>query len=324
MDPDMTISRERLYQAVCELHARAEDLHRQEGVAQMMVLLIPVIGPGTLYILPEGMPPAQVLAALVRQASAVGIALSGEVWESAPGINGPTLLGMPFADMPQPSTDPNRREALLTTAVGLGPNGSHKLLRHTRIERLPDGTILNPAVDLKTKIRTDGVAALLTLALQTAGTDSRYPDAASTPDTAAPPLESAQISTACPDCQVPIGQKHTERCCIAWCARTGRQRRDSCTNGAGCRTSPGYDCGATWSGLMPGVAECRQLGWFAVLGPQGWTSAAPETPGAVEDVSRLIAEAVWDPDHQCYRAPHDTDTPDLAFPDDAADLREGS
>jgi hypothetical protein len=75
---------------------------------------------------------------------------------------------------------------------------------------------------------------------------------------------------------------------------------------------------------MPGVAECRQLGWFAVLGPQGWTSAAPETPGAVEDVSRLIAEAIWDPAHQCYRAPHDTDTPDPGVPDDAADLGEGS
>jgi hypothetical protein len=75
---------------------------------------------------------------------------------------------------------------------------------------------------------------------------------------------------------------------------------------------------------MPGIAECRQLGWFAVLGPDGWTSAAPETPGAVEDISRLIAQAIWDHDQQRYLAPHDTDTPNPGVPTDSHDLGEGS
>lgn len=37
--------------------------------------------------------------------------------------------------------------------------------------------------------------------------------------------------------------------------------------------------------------------------PDGWTSAAPETPGAVEDLNRLIAEGVWVDAQQRYQAP---------------------
>lgn len=161
----MTISHQRLYQATCALHAAAEDEHRQQGAAAMAALFVPPTGPGQLYVFPDGMPPAEVLAAIARAVGAVGIAVTGEVWESTPGINGPTLIGMPFADLPRPSTDPDATEAILTTAAGIGHDGPIKLLRKTHIQRTLRGTVLHEATDLRTKIRDDGLAALLTLAL---------------------------------------------------------------------------------------------------------------------------------------------------------------
>ena len=43
-----------------------------------------------------------------------------------------------------------------------------------------------------------------------------------------------------------------------------------------------------WTGEWPGLAACRELGWWAVRDADaGWRSCAPGTPGAVEDLNRL-------------------------------------
>ncbi len=45
----------------------------------------------------------------------------------------------------------------------------------------------------------------------------------------------------------------------------------------------------TWSGEWPGVAECRERGWYAVLRPgQGWVRASADTEGASEDLNRWL------------------------------------
>ena len=320
-----TVSRERLYRATCAMHDAAEQAHRTEGVATMAALFVPPQGPAVFCHFPEGLPPAEVLAAIVRDTGAAGIAVTGEVWESEPGIPGTVLIDMAFDDMPRPANDPNATEAIVTTAAGLGADGPIKLLRRTRIDRAGHGTALHMAVDLNTAIRDDGLAALLTLALTAGSTETGAsegkPENAPTGNAAAPVDQEQQ--RVCPGCSARIGELHDDACCVAWCAALGLQRRDGCDTVRGCRTDPQRDCRTAWSGVHPGIAECREFGWFAVLGPQGWTSAAPGTPGAVEDVNRLVAEAVWDPRAQRYRAPGHTSDPDPGLLPGADRIEEG-
>lgn len=99
----------------------------------------------------------------------------------------------------------------------------------------------------------------------------------------------------CPDCDVTVGQPHESGCDVARCPECGMQR-------IGC-TEPGHDVDddrAVWTGLWPGVAECRRYGWYAVFVPgDGWLSSTPDQPGAVEDLNRLVragmtGELAWD------------------------------
>src|SRR5215813_12789045 len=51
-----------------------------------------------------------------------------------------------------------------------------------------------------------------------------------------------------------------------------------------------------WNGELPGVAECREFGWYAkAKRGGGWVSCQPGEPGQIEDLNRLYAEAVWNP-----------------------------
>lgn len=64
-----------------------------------------------------------------------------------------------------------------------------------------------------------------------------------------------------------------------------------------------------WSGEYPGVAECREFGFWCVEGrkmtpPQpGWVRVPAGTPGATEDLNRMLLTCVWDVDAQRWRLP---------------------
>lgn len=92
----------------------------------------------------------------------------------------------------------------------------------------------------------------------------------------------------CQDCGAATGSPHADGCDTARCLRTGGQRL-SC--------GEPHDCGAdVWTGEWPGVAECREFGWYSRFIPGvGWRRCEPGWPGASEDLNRLHGgEAGWD------------------------------
>jgi hypothetical protein len=97
-------------------------------------------------------------------------------------------------------------------------------------------------------------------------------------------------SESCPDCGTQPGSLHRPGCDLEQCPNCGRQAI-SC----GCTQSQ-LAVRLPWPGDWPGIAECREFGWYAKKVPGvGWVSCEPDEPGAAEDLNRLAMEAEWDP-----------------------------
>lgn len=102
----------------------------------------------------------------------------------------------------------------------------------------------------------------------------------------------------CPDCGVKPGELHILGCDVEQCPDCGGQLLfDDC----GGETGPVHPR-LPWTGEWPGKAECREFGWYAkrARGP-GYVSCAPDDRGAVEDLTRLAGEGVWDAEAGRFR-----------------------
>lgn len=105
----------------------------------------------------------------------------------------------------------------------------------------------------------------------------------------------------CParDCRVPIGAIHLPECEVATCLHTGQQRilhQEELVD---------HDCGQdTWTGLIYGVAECHEYGWFVRRATSTdpadatWVPCTIDTPGAVADLDRLVRHCTWNPERR--------------------------
>jgi hypothetical protein len=57
---------------------------------------------------------------------------------------------------------------------------------------------------------------------------------------------------------------------------------------------PPLDDRLPWSGEWPGLAECREFGWFVRHDRPGpHVRCAPDAPGATADLNRLLGETEW-------------------------------
>ena len=105
-------------------------------------------------------------------------------------------------------------------------------------------------------------------------------------------------TTTCSGCGVAPGAVHDDGCDVARCRMTGKQQimcgfsMLSDDENMGC----GPDCGpGVWTGMWPGVAEARERGWYVLDTRAGFVRCDAATPGATEDLNRVVGELRrWD------------------------------
>ncbi len=108
-------------------------------------------------------------------------------------------------------------------------------------------------------------------------------------------MDEAIEVTDCPDCGVSPNESHKGGCDVERCYECGGQLI-SCDCSFQTEQLP-------WSGEWPGVAECREFGWYSKPTPIGWKSCSKDDPGASEDLNRLHVAAIWDKSKGRYVLP---------------------
>jgi len=99
----------------------------------------------------------------------------------------------------------------------------------------------------------------------------------------------------CPDCGVAPGEQHFDGCDIEFCSECMLQRMIC--------DCEGHDPELTrWTGLFPGIAECRELGWYVQIDPRTHLigpRCEADHPHASEDLNRW---ALYSQEHAIARA----------------------
>jgi hypothetical protein len=92
----------------------------------------------------------------------------------------------------------------------------------------------------------------------------------------------------CPDCGAKPGEQHNDWCDVERCPDCGGQLISCDCEGE--FTMPRMP----WTGMWPGVMECREFGWYSKMVPgKGWQACSKDDRQAGEDLNRLGRDAVW-------------------------------
>jgi len=106
----------------------------------------------------------------------------------------------------------------------------------------------------------------------------------------------------CPDCGVEPGQQHKGCCDVEICSACGDQF-------ISCDCQEHDPAKSVWTGLWPGVAECRERGWYIQMSPGPEYKIGPACdkshPWATEDINRwfVFSQTGEDPGPNCNGAP---------------------
>ena len=158
----MPITAEQLEAFTAGLHAEAEKHFRANGTVVSALWFIPNAGAARLVAMPNGVIDREQTAAIARTDRPSAILLTGESWLGSVTIAAKTAAGMPLADIPRPSEQPDRCEVISTRGVGRAHDG--RLLhtaRTTLILRNAFGTQLEPFDFAPDVERGDDYAAFL-------------------------------------------------------------------------------------------------------------------------------------------------------------------
>jgi len=102
----------------------------------------------------------------------------------------------------------------------------------------------------------------------------------------------------CSDCGAAVGTIHSFGCFRERCPKCGLQ-----AIGCDCFGSVKNSERMPWTGQWPGDAECREFGWYAKFVDGQWVPCEKDDPCATEDLNRLYAQAVWNPEAKRWVLP---------------------
>lgn len=159
----MPITAEQLETILNGLHAEAKKNFRRDGrVAPALLLVSDTEGASRLIAMPHGMIDEDRIAEHARAVRPTAILLTAEVWIGSSTLSAEKAARLPLDDIPRPSEQQDRREAIVTRAVARTPDGRliHAVRSHL-IVRKEVGVQLKPFDAVPDDDRTDGLAAFL-------------------------------------------------------------------------------------------------------------------------------------------------------------------
>lgn len=160
----MPITNAQLESILNGLHTEAKRNFRRDGRVPPALLLISddeAVG-SRLIAMPDGMIDEGRIAEHARAVQPAAILYSAEVWLGSSTLPVAKVARLPLDDIPRPSEQPERAEAIVTRAVARTPDGRlvHAVRSHL-IVRKDVGVQLKPFDTLPDEHRTDGLSAFL-------------------------------------------------------------------------------------------------------------------------------------------------------------------
>lgn len=159
----MPITAEQLETILNGLHTEAKRNFRRDGrVAPALLLVSDDEGASRLIAMPDGMIDEARFTEHARAVKPAAILYAAEVWVGVSTLPAGKAAGLPLNDIPRPSEQQDRSEAIVTRAVARTPDGRliHAVRSHL-IVRKEVGVQLKPFDILPDEDRTDGLTAFL-------------------------------------------------------------------------------------------------------------------------------------------------------------------